>query len=414
MKKNKILLISDHALSPSGVGVQSLLLIEGLLKTGKYQILQLGAAIEHENYETIKVNEDFYIKPIKGFGNINLLRSILMNENPDALIIFSDPRFFNYLFIMEDEIHQVCPILWWHVWDNKPYPEFNNWMYESTDVINCHSFLTYDMLSNNLVSKEINYIPHSYPKNLYFKLKDKEILEEKERILGKENLDSFVCLWVNRNCLRKRPGDVIKSWNLFLQKLDKEKREKCLLVMHTNPYDKSGHDINSIIQHFNLEDNIILSVQKIESSMLNILYNISDVTLNISYNEGFGLTTLESMMTGTPIIATKTGGLTRQIIDHRDNSENGVALNIDVSTLNGNQQISYIYQDYTSCENIALGIEKYYNFDKPKRDYLSQKVQNYANYEFNYEKSISMWDESIQKSIIDFKSNKSNLEVINC
>tara|TARA_B000000557_G_C20798431_1_gene454358 strand:- start:175 stop:1422 length:1248 start_codon:yes stop_codon:yes gene_type:complete len=415
MKKQKILIISDHALSTSGVGVQSLLLIEGLLKTQKYQFLQLGAAIDHKNYDTVKVNENFYIKPIKGFGNVNLIRSILLNESPDALIIFSDPRFFKYLFEIEDEIHQFCPILWWHVWDNYPYPKFNNWMYESTDVINCHSYLTYNMLNENFHLKEINYIPHSYPKNIFYRLKEKEIYKEKERILGKENLNSFICLWVNRNCLRKRPGDVIKSWNLFLQKIDKEKREECILIMHTNPNDNSGHDINSLIQYFNLEDNVILSTQKIETSMLNILYNISDVTLNISYNEGFGLTTLESMMTGTPIIATKTGGLKRQVIDYRDDSENGVALNIDVSTINGNQEISYIYQDYTSCENIAIGIKKYYNFDKSKKDTLSYKVENYANLEFNYDKSISMWDKSIQKSISDFKNNiKNNLEVINC
>jgi hypothetical protein len=27
---------------------------------------------------------------------------------------------------MEDEIHQICPITYWHVWDNDPYPAFND------------------------------------------------------------------------------------------------------------------------------------------------------------------------------------------------------------------------------------------------------------------------------------------------
>ena len=45
MKKNKILMISDHAMSPSGVGIQSRFLIEGLIKTGKYSFIQLGAAL---------------------------------------------------------------------------------------------------------------------------------------------------------------------------------------------------------------------------------------------------------------------------------------------------------------------------------------------------------------------------------
>ena len=32
MKKNKILILSDHALSPSGVGVQTRFLVSGLLQ----------------------------------------------------------------------------------------------------------------------------------------------------------------------------------------------------------------------------------------------------------------------------------------------------------------------------------------------------------------------------------------------
>ena len=111
--KKKILIISDHALSPSGVGVQTKFLVDGLIKKGDMTFIQLGGAVKHNSYNTVKVNEDFFIKPIDGFGNKTLLRSVLLNEKPDALLIFTDPRFFTWLFEMEDEIHQVCPILWW-------------------------------------------------------------------------------------------------------------------------------------------------------------------------------------------------------------------------------------------------------------------------------------------------------------
>ena len=99
----------------------------------------------------MKVSDDFIIKPIDGFGNANLLRTVLLKEQPDALIIFSDPRFFTWLFEIEDEVRSVCPILWWHVWDNLPYPEFNEWMYDSVDAINCHSYLTYEMCKDCLL-----------------------------------------------------------------------------------------------------------------------------------------------------------------------------------------------------------------------------------------------------------------------
>ena len=61
---------------------------------------------------------------------------------------------------------------------------------------------------------------------------------------------------------------------------------------------------------------------------MNVLYNISDFCINISYAEGFGLSTLEAMMCAKPIITAHTGGQKRQVVDHRDGSENGFSLPI--------------------------------------------------------------------------------------
>ena len=128
--KKKILVLSDHALSTSGVGTQTRHLIEGLLEKGGYTFRQFGAALKHHDYRTIVVNDDFIIKPIDGFGNPDMLRVTLATEKPDALFLFTDPRFFIWLFEMEDEIHQVCPIVYWHVWDNKPYPISKEGLFE--------------------------------------------------------------------------------------------------------------------------------------------------------------------------------------------------------------------------------------------------------------------------------------------
>ena len=136
-KKHKILMLSDHPLCTSGVGVQARFLIQGLLGTGKYSFRCLGGAIKHPNYDTVMVNPDFVIKPVDGFGNHEIIRNILINERPDAVILFTDPRQFMWLWEIEDEIHQICPIAYWHVWDNDPYPAFNDVWYRSTDLINC-------------------------------------------------------------------------------------------------------------------------------------------------------------------------------------------------------------------------------------------------------------------------------------
>jgi hypothetical protein len=156
--KYKILMISDHALSTSGVGVQSRHLVEGLLKKGCWRVRQLGAAVKHNDYRVIKVNDDFLIKPVDGFGDPNMLRTLLATEKPDLLFLFTDPRFFIWLWEMEDEVHQVCPIVYWHVWDNWPKPEFNSPLYEATDLINCHSHLTYEICKQDFEEKT-NFIP---------------------------------------------------------------------------------------------------------------------------------------------------------------------------------------------------------------------------------------------------------------
>lgn len=404
--KFKILVLSDHALSTSGVGTQTRHLIEGLLKKGCWSFRQFGAALKHQDYRTVVVNEDFIIKPIDGFGNPDLIRVTLATEKPDAVFIFTDPRFFTWLFDIEDEIHQVCPIVWWHVWDNYPYPDFNDTYYQATDLINCHSHMTYTMLKEKYPNKT-NFIPHSLPDNLFHKMNNNDIQSFKLSLLGKERKDHFVGIWVNRNAKRKRPSDLLHAWKLFLDDLEqKEGHRKATLIMHTEPLDNEGPNLFKVVEMLGIQDNVFFSRERLEFEKINVLYNISDFCINTSYAEGFGLATLESMMTGTPIIAPKTGGLTRQVVDHRDGSHNGVALDIDTKTLVGSQSVPYIYEDYANTESFAKAISKIYNLsDKDKKE-LSVKVKKYADYEFKYQDTIDEWHDTLLKTIKSFKSNK--------
>ncbi len=403
--KKKILVLSDHALSTSGVGVQTRHLIQGLLQKNRYTFRQFGAALKHHDYSTISVNDDFIIKPIDGFGDRDLIRVTLATEKPDALLIFTDPRFFIWLFEMEDEVHQVCPIIWWHVWDNTPYPDYNTALYQSTDLINCHSHHTYTQLKDRFPGK-VNFIPHTVPKDIFTKLEKQEVAKRKEELLGAERKDHFVGIWVNRNAKRKRSSDVIESWKLFLDKLEKkEGHRKASLIMHCDPYDPEGANLIQVSEMLGVKDSVVFSTDRIEFNQMNILYNISDFCLNISFAEGFGLSTLESMQAGTPIIAQKTGGLTRQVVDHRDNSENGFGLDVEMRTLVGSQQVPYIYEDYVSSETVSDAIMKMYLLSPSEKEQLSKKVMSYVESEFNYQKMIDSWDETLWNSIQSWKDS---------
>ncbi len=408
MKKKKILVLSDHALSTSGVGTQTRHLINGLLaKENNWTFRQFGAALKHESYETVVVNEDFIIKPIDGFGNREMLRVALATEKPDILFIFTDPRFFIWLFEMEDEIHQICPIVWWHVWDNYPFPEFNKTLYQSTDVINCHSHMTYTMIKDHKeFSDRTHFIPHALPDDMFFPIPEDQIRKFKREILGKDREDHFVGIWVNRNAKRKRPGDVLESWKKFVDKLEIETgHRKATLIMHTDPHDHEGPNLILNSEMLGVTDSVFFSNQRLDFDKMNILYNISDFCLNISYAEGFGLSTLESMMTGTPIVAVKTGGLTRQVVDHRDGTENGVAVDIALKTLVGSQAVPYIYEDYADTEDVSNAILKLATTSEEERKNIGSKAREYALSEFGYQKTIDAWDESLDNILDTWKYN---------
>lgn len=405
MKKKKILMLSDHALSTSGVGTQSRHLINGLLSKypGEWSFRQFGGAIKHDDYSVKVLNPDFIIKPTDGFGNPDMIRQTLATEKPDILLIFTDPRFFDWLFRIEDEIHQVCPIAWWHVWDNHPYPKFNSTYYEATDLLNCHSYLTYEMVKERFPEKT-NFVPHALPSDLFFKLSKNQIEASRLNILGQNKKDNFVLFWMNRNARRKRPNDVLLAWKLFMEKIKKEGKKDATLIMHTDPLDLEGPNLLAVSEELGIKDSIIFSTDRIEFNKINVLHNIADCCINISYAEGFGLATLESMQAGTPIIAQKTGGLTRQVVDHRDGTENGVALDIDFRTLVGSQHVPYIYEDYCSVEKTSEAIYKMYSLSPEEKEKLSEKCVNYVNSEFSYDKTIDLWHESMKETIENWKS----------
>ena len=408
MKKMKILMLSDHMLSTSGVGCQSRFLSFGLVNKGKWEIKQLGAAMKHENYDLACPHADIMIKPVDGFGDRDSLRQLLATEKPDVLFLFTDPRFFMWVWQMEDEIHQVCPIAYWHVWDNDPYPAFNSMFYEGTDLINCHSFKTFELVSKHFPEKT-NFIPHALPEELYFPMTSEDKKKHKLTLLGKDREDHFVGIWINRNAKRKRPNDVMMSWKLFLDNLEeKHGHRNATLIMHTDPQDQEGTNLFASADVIGVKDDVFFSPQRIEFEQMNVLHNISDFCINIALNEGFGLPTLEAMQCGNPIIAQKTGGLTRQVVDHRDESENGFALDPDVRSMVGSQMVPYIYEDYCTNEKTADAMMKMYELGPEGRDKIGKKARAYVQSEFNLKNTIDRWDETLTDLIENWRKNKGN------
>lgn len=407
MLKKKILMLCDHPLHPSGVGIQSKLLIDGLIATGKYSFRVLGGAIKHGDYNTIKVNEDFYVKPVDGFGNKQMIHQLLLTEQPDAILIFTDPRQFVWLWEMEDEIKQICPILYWHVWDNDPYPAFNTVWYDSTELINCLSYKTYSLLKRNYKSSEkVNYVPHAFPKTMFFPIVETTVNQYKRNHF-QEKHDWFKVLWVARNATRKCPSDVMLAWKIFLDQLQQQHGHKnAVLVMHTDPTDMEGPNLFEVSELLGLKDNVWFSPARVGHEEMNILYNMCDVVVSLAREEGFGLPLLQALQVGKLVVALKTGGMTRQVVDHRTGVEYGVALEPVERNLIGSQAVPYIFSDIGSKQQTADGLLKIYNMPVSERQQLGQLAREYVDVEFNYDNMISTWDKTIESTLDNWTYNK--------
>lgn len=397
-KKHKVLVLSDHPLTSSGVAVQTRVLLDGLIKTGKYTFRCLGGALKHSDYRTIQVNEDFIVKPVNGFGDKALVRQLLITEKPDAVLIFTDPRQFIWLWEMEDEIRQVCPITYWHVWDNDPYPAFNSVWYESTDLINCISQKTFELVAPHFPEKT-NYVPHTFPKEMYYPV-DTDTLSKTLKQNFQERADWFKVLWVNRNAHRKMPADLLVAWGEFLKEMKaKHGHDNAMLIMHTDPNDIEGPNLLAVAEQLGLHDHVWFSTDKLEFQDMNMLHNMSDCLVNISKAEGFGLSSLISLQVGKPIVVLKTGGETSKVVDHKDNSEHGVALKPVKRSLIGSQMVPYIYEDFCATQDVVDGLMTIFEMSPTDKIHMANKVKAYVEREFDYSTMISQWDISLESCI---------------
>ena len=245
-KKIKILTLSDHPLSPSGVGTQTKYFIEAMLKTGKYQFISFGGAMKHDNYQPQKTEEwgdDWLIFPVDGYGSHDHVRGIVRQQRPDMLWFMTDPRFYGWLWEIEHEIRTHIPMVYYHVWDNYPYPHFNKAAYSSNDYIAAISKVTHDIVQTVAPEVPSSYVPHSVDGNIFKKLPDTETVS-KFRANNFKNPEKMVFFWNNRNARRKQSGTLIWWFKEFLDKIG---HDNAMLLMHTDPKDPNGQDLEHLM-----------------------------------------------------------------------------------------------------------------------------------------------------------------------
>jgi len=365
-----------------------------MLQTGKYEVISFGGAIKHEQYQpqkTEQYGDDWIIFPVDGYGTQDQVRSAIRQHRPDILWFMTDPRFYGWLWDIENEIRSIVPMVYYHVWDNYPPPRFNKVFYDSNDHIACISKVTYDVVKTVAPDTNSCYLPHAVDGKIFNKFDPKKVEEFKKQNI--KNSDSMVFFWNNRNARRKQSGALI-WW--FKEFLDRVGHDKATLLMHTDPKDPHGQDLEHIMSELGLTDGeVLLSREKYPPENLAMMYNIADCTINIADAEGFGLATLESLACETPIIVNMTGGLQEQVTD----GENWFGLGLEpcAKAIIGSQDVPYIYEDRLNKEVFIDALEKFYNLSPEARAEMGRLGCEHVTKNYNFDTFIKEWDELLVK-----------------
>ena len=317
-------------------------------------------------------------------------------------MFMTDPRFFGWLWGIENEIRPIVPMVYYHVWDNYPAPHYNKDFYKSTDVIACISKVTHGVVNEVSPSTENYYIPHAVNCEIFKKLPEKEVIKFKEQNLptSENSIEKVVFFWNNRNARRKQSGSLAMWFSEFAEEVGPE---NVCLIMHTDPKDVHGQDLERILHDHNYDDGrVLISKNKVNPEHLAMLYNMSDCTINISDAEGFGLGTLESLSCGTPIIVNMTGGLQEQVTDGEEWF--GIGIEPSSRSIIGSQDVPYIYEDRINGEEFKSALRKIYNMSKEERAELGNKGLEHVRKNYNFKDFEDSWIKLMDHVVKDLGS----------
>ena len=415
-KRKKILLICDDIRVHSGVATVAK---EIVIHTSQhFNWVNLGGAINHPeqgnrfdlsqstNEATGLTDSSVVLYPVHDYGNPDVLRQLIAVEKPDAIMLITDPRYFVWLFAIENEIRKNIPIAYLNIWDDYPAPLYNLPYYEACDLLMGISKQTVNInklvLDDKAKNKVISYVPHGLDSNLFKPLdkEDKALVEFKKKLFQGKEYD-FAILFNSRNIRRKQIPDTLLAYRHFIDALPIEQAKKCCLILHTDRVFDHGTDLEAVIELILNDEqyNVIFTDAKFDPYNMSLLYNSTDAQILLTSNEGWGLSLTEAILCGNPIIANVTGGMQDQM---RFEFEDGTWIDFDADfpsnhrgtykkcgewafpvfpssrTMVGSPPTPYIFDDRCNWEDAAEQIKNVYNLEAKGRKAKGLKGREWA------------------------------------
>jgi D-inositol-3-phosphate glycosyltransferase len=238
-----------------------------------------------------RIGNDIY-----GFSRVS---SLIKHVKPDLIFILNDAWIQDrYLEIIKASEFSGKVVTYTPVDGENHY---KGW-YDNFDIVSKAIFYTQfgaNVAKNFVDEKKITIIPHGLDKSDFYRL-DADINELRREFLKTDRFsDAFIVLNANRNQPRKRLDITMQAFAEFA----KDKPD-AYLYMHCGVIDASM-DIINLAKTLGIYDRLVVSntdkgIQQISRKDLNIIYNITDVGVNTSWGEGWGLVNFEHASVGKP------------------------------------------------------------------------------------------------------------------
>jgi hypothetical protein len=246
----------------------------------------------------------------------------------------------------------------------------------------------------------LQYCPHGIDNECFRPIdkSDAQLVEFRKRLFREKDY-KFAILYNSRNVHRKRTSNIMLAYAQFCDNLSKEDADKCVLILHTEVMLDAGTNLLAIKEAFCPNYNVVFSPGKLSPHDMCLMYNVADITVNASSNEGFGLSIAESIMCGTPVTVAVTGGLQDQIGQTKDDGT-PVEFDADFGSNNigrykkhgpwaypvwpvsrmvqGSIPTPYIFDDITKWEDFAEGFMYWYMMGDKKRTIFGAEGRRWA------------------------------------
>jgi glycosyltransferase involved in cell wall biosynthesis len=386
--RKRILFITDSLNCTTGVGNISReivyatanhfnwLVVGGFAKTEKHgQVFNLSDVINKDrNFVDSNVLEIHY----NGYGDRNLFQQIANTEKIDAILLMSDPRshleFFNNINLFKN-----IPICWYNIWDALPTPYFNKPYYDSCDTIINISKLTdnivKEVLHDVIDTKLIKYVPHGFDENKFYKIdtnhseypelnKFKDLVQD-----GKKY--KFTFLFNSVNIPRKNIPVLLEAYKMFVD--TNGNKDDFNLILHTQ-CDQTVKAMEGLFGK-NHNYNVTILEQRFDERMMRYLYNMCDVLVLPSCQEGFGMSLGEAIMCEKMVIAPLHGGMSDQMnFGKCDWAEPIFEFN---SVLTSNEVVPYIYSNYIDKKDLHKAMTKLFKLSQVDRERFGTNGRNF-------------------------------------